>query len=109
MASQYIWRLVKRVAYQANVRRIQCTCGSTTKSFHAPSCAQTSTGERMSEMSPHTLRRTFASDLINKGVRLEAISRLVGHSSTRVTEQAYAQLLTSTVKEEWWTAMGWAL
>jgi integrase len=38
-----------------------------------------------SELSPHSLRRTFGSDFINRGVRLEVISKLLGHSSTTVT------------------------
>ena len=51
-------------------------------------------------VSPHTLRRTFGSDLINRGLRLEAVSKLLGHSSTTITERAYAQLLAPTIRRE---------
>jgi len=49
---------------------------------------------------PHTLRRTFGSYLLNKGLRLEVVSKLLGHSSTVVTERAYAELLGSTIRDE---------
>lgn len=39
----------------------------------------------------HTLRHTFASFLVIQGVTLFAVSRLLGHSSTRITER-YAHL-----------------
>jgi len=49
---------------------------------------------------PHALRRTFATDLFNRGVRLEVVSRLLGHASTVITEQAYATLSDERVREE---------
>jgi site-specific recombinase XerD len=51
-------------------------------------------------VSPHTLRRTFGSSLINQGLRLEVVSKLLGHGSTTVTEQSYAELLNATIVEE---------
>jgi site-specific recombinase XerD len=51
-------------------------------------------------VSPHTLRRTFGSSLINQGVRLEVVSKLLGHGSTTVTEQSYAELLNATIVQE---------
>ena len=50
-------------------------------------------------MSPHTLRRTFGSDLLNRGVRIEVVSRQLGHADTRITEKAYAKLLRSTQRQ----------
>jgi len=100
MAPTYIGRVLKRVAYQAGVRAVQCDCGATTVSFHARSCAQTANGENRSKISPHTLRRTYGSYYLNKGVRLEVVSKLLGHTSTTITEKAYAQLLSSTVRDE---------
>jgi integrase len=46
------------------------------------------------------LRRTFGSYLLNKGLRLEVVSKLLGHSSTVVTERAYAELLGTTIRDE---------
>jgi integrase/recombinase XerD len=51
-------------------------------------------------VSPHTLRRTFGSSLFNSGVRLEVVSRLLGHESTVTTERAYASLLDERIAEE---------
>jgi integrase len=51
-------------------------------------CPRTTSGENVSTITPHTLRRTFG------------VSKLFGHSSTVVTERAYAELLGSTVREE---------
>lgn len=48
----------------------------------------------------HTLRRTFGSDLVNRGLRLDVVSRLLGHASTTVTERCYAELLDSTTRRE---------
>jgi integrase/recombinase XerD len=58
-------------------------------------------GERAGvKVSPHTLRRTFGSHLLNEGMRLETVSKLLGHSDVRVTQKAYAQLEDSTVCDE---------
>ena len=51
-------------------------------------------------LTPHTLRRTFGSHLLNRGVRLEVVSRLLGHASTAITEQAYARLEDKTIRAE---------
>lgn len=58
-------------------------------------------GVRDGKVTPHTLRRTFGSSLINRKVRLEVVSRLLGHSSTAITEQAYAELLHETIRDEY--------
>jgi integrase len=52
------------------------------------------------KVTPHTLRRTFGSQLINAGVRLETVSKLLGHSNTTTTEKAYAELLDATIAAE---------
>jgi len=36
------------------------------------------------------LRDTFSVDLLERGVPLEEVSKLLGHSSTKVTEKHYA-------------------
>lgn len=56
-------------------------------------------------LTPHRLRRTFGSHLLNEGVCLEVVSKLLGHRSTEVTEDAYAELLDQTVRQEMLTAL----
>ena len=75
--AQFAWRLVKRVARRAELR-------------------VTGAGPLGSLVTPHTLRRTYASDLINRGVPLEHVSKMLGHSDVRVTQQAYAELEDAT-------------
>lgn len=57
------------------------------------------------KLKPHTLRRTFGSHLINNGVRLETVSKLLGHAHTSITENAYARLEDQTVRDEMMKAM----
>jgi integrase/recombinase XerD len=73
MKPQYVEQVVARVASRAGLTR---------------------------RVTPHTLRRTFGSDLVNRGVRLEVVSRLLGHASTAITEKAYARLEDSTIRAE---------
>ena len=106
VTTAYMWRTVKRVAYEAGVRPIACTCGTTRQDRHVRGCPRTTAGENRSSISPHTLRRTFASDLLNRGMRLESVSKLLGHSSTTITERAYAQLLEPTIRKELFQVLG---
>lgn len=48
------------------------------------------------QLSPHALRHTFASQLLNNGMSIEAISHLLGHEHVETTE-IYAQLSNKTV------------
>jgi integrase len=106
MTTNYMWRVVKRVAFEAGIRPIACTCGTTRDDRHDRACPRTTSGENRSSVNPHTLRRTFGSDLINRGLRLETVSKLLGHSSTTITERAYAQLLAPTIRRELLEAFG---
>lgn len=47
----------------------------------------------------HIARHSFATRLLNRGVRLETVSRCLGHSSVKMT-QHYAKLVSSTVVNE---------
>jgi len=47
----------------------------------------------------HCLRATLGSELINKGVPIFTVSKLLGHSSVRVTEEHYIGLTIDDVKE----------
>lgn len=44
-------------------------------------------------LTAHSLRHSFGSYLISNGADLYAVSKLLGHSSIKVTEQVYAELL----------------
>lgn len=48
-------------------------------------------------VSTHYARHTGATMLINKDVPIQIISKICGHSSTKITEQIYAKLLDETV------------
>jgi integrase len=106
MKPSFVWRVVKRVAARAGIRVVPCLCQSPAATRHASSCPRTVSGEHCSEVSPHTLRRTYASDLLNRGLRIETVSTLLGHSSIAITQRAYAQLLSTTVRAELLAALG---
>ena len=48
-------------------------------------------------ISSHWARHTGATLLLNEGVDLKIVSKICGHSSTKITEQVYAKLLDETV------------
>ncbi len=52
----------------------------------------------------HCLRHTFASELLNAGMRLECLQQLLGHSSIEMTRR-YARLTDKTREEEYFRAM----
>jgi integrase/recombinase XerD len=56
------------------------------------------------EYTLHCLRHTFASELLNAGMRLECVQQLLGHSSIEMTRR-YARLTDNTRKEEYFRAM----
>jgi integrase len=62
--------------------------------------ATDATGHNVSTISPHTLRRTFATDLLNRGGRMETVSKLLGHSDKRTTQAHYAELADATARAE---------
>jgi integrase/recombinase XerD len=76
MKPQFVWRVVKRVGERAGLY-----------------------------VSPHTLRRTYGSSLINNGCRLEVVSKALGHASTAVTEKSYAELTNAKIASEVLAAM----
>lgn len=55
--------------------------------------------KRYGKFTPHSLRHTFASRLVQNGVSLYAVSKLLGHSNTSMTER-YAFLAPSHVAAE---------
>jgi integrase/recombinase XerD len=54
--------------------------------------------------SVHCLRHTFASELLNAGMRLECLQQLMGHQDIEVTRR-YARLTDATREEEYFRAM----
>ena len=52
----------------------------------------------------HCLRHTFASELLNAGMRLECLQKLLGHTSAEITRR-YARLTDKTREEEYFKAM----
>lgn len=51
-------------------------------------------------VSSHWARHTGATLLLNAGVDMEIVARILGHSSTRVTREVYAKLLDKTIQTE---------
>jgi integrase/recombinase XerD len=47
--------------------------------------------ERNGNRVSHRFRDTFAVDLLQKGVPLEEVSKLLGHESIKTTEKSYAK------------------
>lgn len=89
----YLWRIVKRVAARAGVRLHG-------RDERGRPLASDASGENLSAVSPHTLRRTYGSDLLNRGARIEVVSAQLGHSNVKITQKAYAKLLTATQRDE---------
>ena len=48
-------------------------------------------------ISTHWARHTGATMLLNEGIDMRIVSKICGHSSTRITEMTYAKLLDETV------------
>ena len=47
----------------------------------------------------HVARHTYATRCLNRGIRLEVVAKLLGHSTTRIT-QHYAKLLQKNIVNE---------
>lgn len=83
MQPHYVWKVIRTVAARANIVLADDT-----------------------NVSPHTLRRSLATELLNRGVRLETVSRLLGHANTAVTEKYYAHLSDARLRIEVEAAFG---
>ncbi|MEU1299358.1 tyrosine-type recombinase/integrase [Streptomyces shenzhenensis] len=55
-------------------------------------------GINAGEWTPRELRHSFVSLLSDRGVPLEEISRLVGHSGTAVTEEVYRKQIRPVIQ-----------
>src|SRR5262249_48049303 len=54
--------------------------------------------------SPHCLRHTFATQLLNAGVSLEVLKELMGHRSIQMTLR-YTKLYETTKRQQYYQAM----
>lgn len=45
----------------------------------------------------HLARHTFATILLNSGVDMVSVSKILGHSNSRITEKTYAQMMPETI------------
>lgn len=50
-------------------------------------------------VTPKTLRSTFASNLVQRGVPMETVATLLGHSSTAITQKHYAHLCPKNLQD----------
>jgi integrase len=61
--------------------------------------------DRPVTITAHQWRHTFATGLINRGVRLEVVKQLLDHSSLEMSSH-YARLLDTTIRTEWEAGRG---
>ena len=45
----------------------------------------------------HLARHTFATILLNSGVDMVSVSKILGHANSKITEQVYAKMLPKTI------------
>ncbi len=55
-------------------------------------------GAGLTDVHPHDLRRTCGSWLVQQGVPIQVVSRLLRHSDIRITDRVYAHLSPTTVQ-----------
>ena len=48
----------------------------------------------------HLCRKTYAHNMLNNGVRIETVARLLGHSNTNITQRIYCRQTSETVASE---------
>jgi integrase/recombinase XerD len=70
--------------------KVQSATSNWGQRFIAP-CFKAAGIKSDGNMLSHRLRDTFAVDLLEKGVPMEEVSKLLGHKSIRVTEKSYAK------------------
>lgn len=79
---EYQLRIISNQKYNYFLKTIQGLAGIETK------------------LTTHLARKTFGTLLLNKGIRLEVVSKALGHANTKITQSAYAKLLNNTVINE---------
>ena len=51
-------------------------------------------------VTPHMFRHTYATGLLRKGVKVETVSKLLGHASVTTTIETYSHLTVEDVRRE---------
>lgn len=57
-------------------------------------------------INPHSLRHLFATRALNAGMRVEVVSKILGHFSVDLTLRIYARLHTATLQQEYAACWG---
>jgi integrase len=57
-------------------------------------------GFEADKMTSHVGRKTAGVMMLNLGIRMETVSKFLGHSSTKMTEKIYAKILDTTVVDD---------
>lgn len=57
-------------------------------------------GKIKTPLTTHLLRRTYATLLLNSGVNISAVSKMLGHSQISITQKAYAKTTSDFVVNE---------
>lgn len=52
-------------------------------------------------VNPHSIRHLFATKALNAGMRVEVVSKILGHSSVDLTLSVYASLTTDSIQTEY--------
>ncbi len=113
-----LYEALKRVVQKAETRKVQCTLeGSSPMLFcttrHHPYNAtlidsqfqrimadyQKAHPEFSSRVTPHILRHTFCSNLINNDANIKSVQYLMGHSNASVTLDVYTHVDSENVRE----------
>jgi site-specific recombinase XerD len=57
-------------------------------------------------INPHSIRHLFATRALNAGMRVEVVSKILGHSKVDLTLRVYAALMTETLQKEYAAVWG---
>ena len=76
--------------------QVTAKCEDLTRSELRTICRRAGIGE---EWTPRELRHTFVSLLSDNGMAIEGISRLMGHSSSNVTETIYRHQIRPVITD----------
>ncbi len=67
--------------------------------FHKQFTAARKAAKLPAKITPHVLRHSFATWLVNAGENLKVVSQLLGHADVQITARHYAHLYDKTLKD----------